>query len=63
MKDEEYFQIRVCSYSEEKRIRLHMKKYEVYMLMGTHWEYKGAFDTKQEAQEYVNNWIASFPKR
>ena len=45
-----------------ERIRLHMKKYEVYMLMGTHWEYKDAFDTYTESMQYIHNKVSMFPK-
>ena len=63
MKDKDYFQIRNCVYPEEKRIRLNMKKYDVYMLMGSHWEYKDAFNTYPEAVEYINKRISEFPKK
>ena len=63
MKDEDYFQIRTCKYTDTMRIRLRMKKIEVYMLMGSRWEYKEAFDTKLEAQQYVKDRISKFPKR
>ena len=62
MKDEDYFQIRTCEYPDEKRIRLRMKKYEIFMLMGSRWEYKEAFDTELEAQQYVKDGISKFPK-
>ena len=62
MKNEDYFQIRNCSYPDEKRIRLQMKKYEIYMLKGTHWEYIDAYNTELEAQQYIQNRISKFPK-
>lgn len=60
MKDRDYFQIRECKYPEEKRIKLNMKKYEVYVLYGTHWEYRNAHNTKEEAEKYVQDTIKTW---
>jgi len=53
MKVGKFYEIRVCDYPEEKRIRLNMKKYEVYKLLGTHWEYQDAFNSAEGAQAYI----------
>ena len=52
-----YYKIRPCDYPEEKRRDLGMKEHEVYKLKGFHWEYLAAFDTVEEAQEYINEEI------